>query len=309
MQWIAVACAVLILLIVVISNSLTTKLIRSKRFLFEDSIGDEIEKGNVPLEWYEMLKPEEYTIRSSHGFPLYIQVLKQTKGSDRVVILLHGYKFNIAGSLKYARLFEELGFHIVMYDHTHCGKSGGDYTTMGYRETYDLELIVNFARKEFGDNVQIGLHGESMGASTALMYAASHSGLSFVIEDCGYSDLSEELRFQLHKRYRLPYYPFIPLASLFCKLRAGFSFEDISPIRELGRPSVNNLPILFIHGLDDDFTPSWMLEAMYKAKRGKKEKYLVEGAGHAMSFTCDPEEYKEVVAWFLEEHVAAPAAL
>ena len=63
------------------------------------------------------------------------------------------------------------------------------------------------------------------------------------------------------------------------------------------------LPVLMIHGLADDFVPSYMTQQGYDACNGSKELLLVDGAGHGVSFLVDREAYVTRVIAFLEKYL------
>ncbi len=288
--------------LIFISNRLVNTVIHVRRLRMEDCISQEEEKGNISLQWYENLHKDEFNVKSQHGYDLYMQLIKHPEVTKKTIIIVHGFGFNLVGSIKYSRIFYDMGYNVVIYDHCNCGRSGGDMTTMGYREKDDLKTIVQYTQSKLGEDIEIGIHGESMGASTALLYAADKPGLSFVIEDCGYSDLTEELTYQLKARHNLPYFPIIPIASLICKLRAGFYFSEVSPARDIADSKIiESTPILFIHGSDDKFTLPYMMDDLYESKKGFKRKYVAQGAEHARSFVVDKEKYISVVKDFLEE--------
>ncbi|MCX7774309.1 MAG: alpha/beta hydrolase [Clostridia bacterium] len=302
-MWFLLILLILSAVILLISNNLVTTLLHVNRIFMEDCIQGEEEKGNISRTWYNSLSKQEVFVKSPYGYDLYVQLVKNPLETDKTVILVHGYSYNLVGSIKYSKIFYDLGYNVVLYDHGNCGRSGGDLTTMGYREKMDLKVVVQFVEEEWGSNVKIGLHGESMGASTALLYAADEPGIQFIIEDCGYSDLTKELSYQIWRKYKLPKYPFIPIASLICKLRGGFRFEEISPAAELEKSKMlQDVPILFIHGAEDHFTPTSMVEDLYTAKKGIKERYIVQGAGHAGSFSQDKDKYREVISAFLQKY-------
>ena len=50
-------------------------------------------------------------------------------------------------------------------------------------------------------------------------------------------------------------------------------------------------PILFVHGSRDDVVPVDMAFELYMAAECDKRLLIIEGAGHAMSASWEPERY------------------
>ena len=53
--------------------------------------------------------------------------------------------------MKYARMFEHLGFNAVVYDHRRHGESEGKTTSYGHYEKLDLQKVVQAIREEIGE--------------------------------------------------------------------------------------------------------------------------------------------------------------
>ncbi|HBM7987392.1 TPA: alpha/beta hydrolase [Enterococcus faecalis] len=92
----------------------------------------------------------------------------------------------------------------------------------------------------------------------------------------------------------------VMMTSGITKLRAGYFFGEASAVKQLQK---NHLPMLFIHGENDTFVPFSMLDEVYNATQGPKEKYVVPGAEHAKAYNKNPEKYKETVAAFLDKYI------
>ena len=61
------------------------------------------------------------------------------------------------------------------------------------------------------------------------------------------------------------------------------------------------LPILFIHGEEDDFVPTYMARELYEACPSQaKELYLVPGAAHACAYAQDQARYEARVRALLQ---------
>jgi len=54
---------------------------------------------------------------------------------------------------------------------------------------------------------------------------------------------------------------------------------------------------------DDDFVPAFMIDKVYAATIGPKEKLVVPGARHAEACCVDPEGYSKTVEGFLIKYL------
>ncbi|NCA66475.1 MAG: alpha/beta hydrolase [Clostridia bacterium] len=255
-------------------------------------------KGLISIKWYNELVKEEICIRSEFGYKLFGELVINDTPSDKFVVIVHGYRFNYIGSLKYGKMFLDLGYNVLWYDNCNCGKSKGKIVTMGKRESKDLAKIIEYLRSRF-NNSKIGIHGESMGATLSMMYGATDSNLSFIIEDCGYSDLKQELTHQL-KKLKIPVIIILPIARLFIYLICRLKLNEVSPITLLKQDNaLAKIPMLFIHGAEDNFTPTSMCYDLFDAKRGEKYICICDKANHAESFLLDRLKYINTVKAFL----------
>jgi fermentation-respiration switch protein FrsA (DUF1100 family) len=181
------------------------------------------------------------------------------------------------------------------------GASEGDFIGMGYTDSYDNLLWLGVILKHDPD-ARIVLHGESMGASCALMMSGMEElpeNVVCVVADCGYTDVRSIFRKQLKDWTSLPDIG-ITTASRLCLLaRGGYDINRASALDAIGRSSV---PTLIIHGMEDRFVPPVMSSRIYEACASEKELLQVPGAGHAQSSYKDPEKYYQTVFAFIESH-------
>lgn len=251
-------------------------------------------------KWYETVSKENLLIDSPNGYALNTVFLKPNK-TNKTVIICHGVTENKINSVKYARLFERLGFNSVIYDHRRHGESGGKTTSFGFYEKSDLEAIVHAVRKEIGDEALLGIHGESMGAATTILYAGTYDDeADFHIVDCPFSDFSEQALHVLRIEKPLQRTMLLRIANLFLKVRDGYTLNLVSP-----REVIQNIekPMLFIHSLEDDFILPYMTKEMFEAKKDVKMLKLFDKGAHAKSFNDNPLQYEKTVKEFLETYV------
>ncbi|RSK27728.1 alpha/beta hydrolase [Bacillus sp. HMF5848] len=271
----------------------------------EEIINREITDGHFSKDELTHLAKTDVKIQSPYGYNLNGWFFEQPY-SNHYIVICHGVTVNNYNSIKYAKLFHKKGWNVLTYEHRRHGKSGGDTTTYGYYEKNDLKAVMDWVKKKAGDESVIGIHGESMGAATMLLYAGTiEDGADFYIADCPYSSFDEQLAFRLKVEHNIPRQLVMPFAKLALTVREGYSFKDISPIQY-----IENIesPILFITSETDDYIPPQMTINLYKRKKGAKAIVLMPNGLHAMSLTNNREQYEEVIDDFFAEHnMAAPS--
>jgi fermentation-respiration switch protein FrsA (DUF1100 family) len=299
-----IAISIVVLLLVLATYYLSNVILKPRVKTPEDILKREVEVGRIVPDIYESMEKTKVLIPSRYGYTLSAVILeneftKRDENKQKVAVLCHGYTYGKLGAIVYAQILMELGFTAIIYDHRNHGESGKKYTTMGYYEKYDLETVIDWCYVNFGRDIRIVTHGESMGAATVLDYLNLENNIALTIADCGYSDLRTLLRHQMKTVFHIPHVIFMPLAILFLKLRAGFYIKDVSPIAGVKK---SKTPILFIHGDKDTYVPYQMSIKMFEECRAPKKLYLAKGAVHATSVVVDYEQYKCVVRDFIKEY-------
>lgn len=258
----------------------------------EETYRLEVENGKLDPRIWGALPRQEVRLRSPFGYEMF-GIFVPVEAARGTVVIVHGVTYSLYGSFKYLDLFRRRGWNVLLYDHRAHGRSGGRFKTYGFFEKHDLKVWVDWARAQGGP---VGLHGESYGAATVLQALPLLGETAFVVSDCAFSDLSALLAYHLRADFGLPPFPLLGLASLVTRLRAGFFFGQVRPVRGL---TAARAPILFVHGEADDFTPTEMARRLHDAYEGPKALYIAPGAGHGDSFWSNPAEYDRQVGAFL----------
>ena len=68
----------------------------------------------------------------------------------------------------------EHGIGLCVWDYAGCGRSSGDYITLGWKETDDLAQLIDILTSHY-QATQISLWGRSMGGVTSIMFAERSS--------------------------------------------------------------------------------------------------------------------------------------
>lgn len=253
---------------------------------------------------YNSTSKEDITLKSFDGLNLTSTLIMNENPTNKFIVLVHGVSICYVGSLKYFDIFYKNGFNILIVNQRRHGKSEGKYSSYGFYEKYDVNMWIEYLKSRFGNDIILGLHGESMGAGTVMETIPLNDSIKFVIEDCGYSNFHELIGFQITHAYknrlvRKILRPSLIFANFFMKTKAKFSMKKIVPIDIV---SSTSLPMMFVHGKEDYFVPWYMAVDLYKAKtKGYKELYLVEGAKHAEALEVNKILYEKKIMTFIEK--------
>ena len=261
--------------------------------------------GEIALEgdsaWFAENSQDRW-LESADGLKLHALYLPK-EGSHKYAVICHGYGSIPQYGGQFAAKFYELGYNVLAPAARAHERSGGTCTGMGWPERRDIVAWVN-TLVEQDPEAEIVLFGVSMGGATVMMTAGEEdlsACVKCVIEDCGYSSVWDEFAGQLEVMFGLPTFPVLDAASLVARLRAGYGFKEASAVEQLKK---TDLPVLFIHGEDDDFVPYAMLDKVYEACASPdKERLSVPGAAHGMASWADPEGYWATVEAFLGKHM------
>ncbi len=254
-------------------------------------------------KWIENHGYEKYFIMNADNHLLTGYHLKPKKKSKVFVFASHGYRSDGMGEWCYyaKRYVEDLGFNLFFVDHQGSGFSGGDYVGFGSFESRDGLQWLEFLNETFGEDIKIILHGISMGSATVMLMTGSNKlpkNVKFTIADCGYTSAFDEFTYKL-EALGVPKKPLIPYLSKKNLKRAGYDFDkDTNAYEAVFRAKI---PMLFIHGGNDKFVPTYMVNQLFdNCSSPYKDKLIVEGADHAESYLINPEACNKKVDEFIK---------
>ena len=222
--------------------------------------------------------------------------------TDNWVLLIHGYRAKHESMDDFAKLYYDAGYNVLLPELRANGNSEGNYVGMGWLEKEDVKLWIDWII-ERQPSAKIIVHGVSMGAATTMMLSGDETreNVKIFIEDCGYTSAWDIFANESKLRFNLPSFPILNLGSGLAKLKAGYSFKEADALKQL---AISTKPMLFIHGMKDDFVPFYMLDELYNAKiEGVKDKFVSETAGHAEAIYADTSTYWAKVEEFIQANM------
>ncbi len=268
-------------------------------------------------EWLETAARVKIQARTADGylltavqFPAETAVLMTGTGSaestgsagDKWVLLLHGYTGWKEEMYQFACWYHQQGYSVLVPDLRCQGESEGDFIGMGWTDHYDCELWISHILEQ-SPEAQIVLHGQSMGAATALLMAGSPEAsnhIKAVVSDSAYTSGYEMFGDKITEWFHLPAAPFVNPACVMLKLRGGYDLRNASPLRAVKESGV---PTLFIHGDEDRMIDVNMSYELFEAAACEKELFIVKGAGHAQAQDKEPNAYYGRISAFLERYL------
>ena len=233
---------------------------------------------------------EDVSITSYDGLTLRGKYYECKKGAT-TEIMFHGYKGNAERDLCGAveRAFA-IGRNALIVDHRASGTSDGNVITFGIKERRDCRAWIDFATEKFGKDVNLMITGISMGAATVMMTAGQElpENVVCVLADCGYTSPKEIIQ-KVVTDMKLPKAVFYPFIKLGARLYADFDLEEYSPIEAMKNCKI---PVIFVHGDNDEFVPHDMSKRLYEACAAQKKVFItIKGAGHGLAYPVNKEEY------------------
>ncbi len=306
-QWFILAIAILLFLFLAVVGFFCKFAIfrtKERKKPEKEHIETEFERMYMPriragIKWFKDQSPERLWLKSHDGLKLAADYLP-AENAVGTIIVVHGYRSN--NCLDFSCVFElyhSWNYNILaVHDRAH-GDSEGKYIGFGILDRYDVLAWTEYVTENIGGSVF--LDGMSMGASTVLMTSGFDlpKNVKGIIADCGFTSPFEECKHVLKKDFKLPAFPLLPICSLGVKLFAGYSLNDYSTLDAL---KTNKIPVLFIHGSEDTFVPTYMGKQNYDACVAEKEILIIDGANHGESFLKETERCTAVLKNFLDKY-------
>lgn len=221
------------------------------------------------------------------------------EGSDRVMILCHGYMMNRSELAPIAVELWKRGVSCLLIDFRAHGRSQGKKSFLGYREAEDVIAAVGWVRS-LVPGAKVGLLGSSMGSAASAIAAGERPGLvDVLVLDSAYSRLPSAVlgwwRFLGGPVLSAALSPTVLLAAPL----AGFNPFSIDVARCLTK--AGDVPVLLLHGDSDNLALPAEAERNHAAVGGPKELVWLPGSGHSEGRWLHPERYYGALFGFLRQ--------
>ncbi|MFP4140165.1 MAG: alpha/beta hydrolase [Phycisphaerae bacterium] len=205
------------------------------------------------------------TMEMSDGTPIASWVIKSKTDSSRgTYVLLHGLRSSKANHLGAGKHLARKGYNVVLIDLRTHGESGGKYVTYGYKEKNDVKTVMDRLSADGVVGTPFYVFGETLGATTAIQWAAMDSRVKAVAVDAPYKN------FVTHAARTHLLMNKTDLQKVIEKAEemADFQAEEASSVKSARKLSV---PLLVMNGFLNTSVPVEHAKAVYEASGGPVE--------------------------------------
>ena len=295
----AMALLIVVLFFYLLFNSMVYRFVFSRNSKLKKQI-EKKKNSEEEIDFWDKHDFVDVQVCSFDGLKLFGKYYSNS--SNNVALLVHGYGGNYVDMAKFADIFLKRGFDVLAVDNRAHGRSEGDTVGMGWLDRLDVMKWSEFlAQKNHCYNVV--LFGQSMGAS-AVCNASSHKldcHVVGIIEDCGFDNTYRQVCY-IYQKSKIHTKLFLNFFVKYANRKNGYDMKEADCIKQLKKTS---LPVLVIHGSDDDFVPTEMGYNIYNSlDERRRYLYIAKGAKHTESYEVDKKKYIKVVNRFLDkEHL------
>lgn len=254
------------------------------------------------IAWFDNANKEILAIKSTNENKiLHADFIFPEKESNIFVIVVHGYTSEPRGMGIYVQKYHELGYNVVTPSLNGHGDSEASIITMGWKDRLDVIDWINFIVKNYPDS-KIIIHGESMGSATTMMATGEElpDNVKVAVADCGFTSVWDIFDNKIKNNFKMHTFPSLYSMNTVNKIISGFDFRTASSVEQLKK---SKTPTIFIHGDKDTFVPYEMLDKVYEACAGEKEKVTIPGSPHARNSCANPELYWNSVCDFINKYI------
>lgn len=201
-----------------------------------------------------------------------------------VVLYLHGQDANIGKNLVHTLHLHQLGYHVLVVDYRGFGASFGKFNPSEASVYDDAEAAWQYVTTDLGyEEQRVFIYGHSLGAAIAIELASRQAGAGGLILESAFTSVKEIAN------WKLPVTRLLPL-----DLLLNHQFDSNEKIGDV------KIPILFIHGKQDEKVPYWMTEKLHAAASQPNSPLLrINGGGHADCCLVGLIEHGEALKTFI----------
>jgi fermentation-respiration switch protein FrsA (DUF1100 family) len=238
--------------------------------------------------------PEDIWFKTDGNLTLHGWFFRAAEAKSSILVL-HGNAQNLGTHINSVLWLVPAGFNVFIFDYRGYGNSEGNASLDGVHKDAEAALETLLSLPGVDQN-RVFVLGQSIGGSIAVYLAATtthRKNIRALIVESAFASYRQIAREKMNSVWLT--WPFqYPFSYLFS--------DNYSAIRWIR--NVSPIPILILHGQDDDVVPMHHGMQLYEAALQPKEFWMTNTHGHISSF-ADPQVRDDLVH-YLTDRKAIP---
>ena len=227
---------------------------------------------------------KDYDILSSQGYIMKCSLIEPEQKyrpsfEMPIVLYLHGNSSSRIEGLSILRELLKRNINLFLIDFPGCGLSEGKYISLGYHESDDVGIIINFIEKIPGV-VRIGIWGRSMCAATTMIYAHRDERVKAICMDSPFSDFKKLAKELTKKQINIPDFLIDTILSIVRNTVIKKNGLDIYKLKPLDLANKTFQPAIFLHAIYDELINVQHSIDLFNEYAGEKSLKCCDKGGH-----------------------------
>ena len=215
----------------------------------------------------------------------------ETKAKAPVIIYAHGNASNLSDLVFRFQQFHNWGYAVMAFDYRGYGESSGPFPNE-QRVYEDMQAAWQYLTTQRQiEASRIVVYGQSIGGAIALNLAIDHPEAAGLIMESSFTSMRDMVS---HRFVLLP--KILPIELLLTQ-----RFDSVHKVRKL------QIPLLLIHGTDDNIVPVAMSQQLYAAAssggNAAARLFLIDGGDHNSLPSAGGDSYVKSIQAFVRLHV------
>ncbi len=251
--------------------------------------------GRYPPAPYQPVK-----LITADGLALQAYFVPSQNGA--AVIVLHGYRASYVDMLPVGNLLAQHGYGVLLVDLRGHGGSEGQLVTFGKDEVLDADAAYQYlARQPGSDPRRVGILGNSMGGSTAILYSARNPAIAATAAISPFPSVRDLIAVNTRRALPTPPILLTPFIDLWMQVKLNASLDSFAPARHISELAPR--PLLMMVAGEDIMTDPQAELRMYAAAGEPKELWYEPTGEHARLQEQFPEAFEQRVVGFFEKYL------
>ncbi|CAD8125128.1 unnamed protein product [Paramecium sonneborni] len=224
----------------------------------------------------------DFEIQNSRGLILQCSLFEPIRMQDKphtCMIYLHGNSSSRVEALTIIEYLLPNNISVCGIDLSGSGQSQGEYISLGYYESRDVNDLYEYLRLNKPLITQIGLWGRSMGSVTAIIAATLNKNFKVLVCDSPFSNLTHLCQELASNSYNIPtccFSCFWCLVKAKIRKEAKFNIDDLN-ISQIIQTLSTDVSIVFLSAKQDQLILEKHPKILMEKFRGIKQLKQFEG--------------------------------